>query len=59
MLAALTDDPDPEDADKLRFSVTGQPGEGISVRVEGTKLVAEASADAKKGTAVTVPVRDH
>ena len=56
-LAALTDDPDPEDADKLRFSVTGQPGEGISVRVEGTKLVAEASADAKKGTAVTVPVR--
>ena len=56
-LAALTTDPDPEDADKLRFSTSGQPGEGVSVRVEGTELVAEAASNAKKGTAVTVPVR--
>lgn len=56
-LGALTTDPDPEDADKLRFSTSGQPGEGISVRIEGDKLLAEAASNAKKGTTVTVPVR--
>ena len=56
-LAALTTDPDPEDADKLRFSTSGTPGEGVTVRVEGTDLVAEAASNAKKGTTVTVPVR--
>ena len=56
-LAALATDPDPEDKDKLRFSISGQPGEGITARVDGTKLVAEAASNAKKGTTVTVPVQ--
>ncbi len=55
-LAALTTDPDPEDAAKLRFSITDRPGEGVSARIEGNQLLAEASANTRKGTTVTVGI---
>ena len=55
-LAGLATDPDPKDKDKLRFSVTAQPGEGIDARVDGTTLYAETGPDTPKGTAVTIPI---
>ncbi|WP_309127376.1 Ig-like domain-containing protein, partial [Microbacterium sp.] len=55
-LAALTTDPDPDDADKLRFSITDAPGEGVSARVDGNQLLAEAASNTPKGTVVTVGV---
>lgn len=53
-LAALASDPDPADAGKLRFSIAQQPDGGVSARMDGTKLLVEASSSAKKGTATTV-----
>lgn len=55
-LAALADDPDPEDADNLRFTITGQPGDGISARLEGATLYAETGASTPKGTTSSVRV---
>ncbi|MFP1601142.1 Ig-like domain-containing protein [Microbacterium sp. 2216-1] len=56
-LAALTTDPDPEDADKIAYTITGQPDSGVSARIEGTALLAEAASNARKGTATTVELR--
>ncbi|WP_245861437.1 Ig-like domain-containing protein [Microbacterium aurantiacum] len=56
-LAALTTDPDPEDAEKIRFAVVEQPGGGISARVDGSRLLVEASTNTRKGAAATVTVR--
>ncbi|WP_232304655.1 Ig-like domain-containing protein [Microbacterium sp. XT11] len=56
-LAALTTDPDPEDADKLRFRISGEPGNGISARVDGSKLLVEAGSSTPKGTSATVQLR--
>ncbi|MFD5213714.1 Ig-like domain-containing protein [Microbacterium sp. NPDC058345] len=53
-LAALTTDPDPDDADKLRFTITDGPGEGVSARIDGDQLLAEADANTPKGTVVSV-----
>lgn len=53
-LAALADDPDPDD--QLRFRMTNSPGEGVSARVDGDKLVAEAGTSTPKGTVVTVDI---
>ncbi|MFD5224363.1 Ig-like domain-containing protein [Microbacterium sp. NPDC058342] len=55
-LAALTTDPDAEDADRLEFSITDEPGEGVSARIDGTKLMAEASSNTPKGTTVSVGI---
>ncbi|MDO9355173.1 MAG: Ig-like domain-containing protein, partial [Solirubrobacteraceae bacterium] len=56
-LAALTDDPDPEDAGKHDYSFVGGDGKGVSARVDGDKLLVEASSNAVKGTTVTLTVR--
>ena len=56
-LAALTDDPDPEDKGKHKYSFVGGDGKGISARVDGDKLLVEASSSAKKGTTATLTVR--
>ena len=56
-LAALTTDPDPDDADKLRFSISGKPSAGLSARIDGSKLLVEADSNTPKGTASTVQVR--
>ncbi|MFD5213715.1 Ig-like domain-containing protein [Microbacterium sp. NPDC058345] len=55
-LAALTTDPDPEDADKLRFSIKSAPGEGVSARIDGDRIFAEAASDTPKGTTVSVGI---
>ncbi|WP_309066662.1 Ig-like domain-containing protein [Microbacterium sp.] len=55
-LAALTTDPDPADAGKLRFSITDQPGEGVSARIDGSRLLAEAASSTPKGTTVSVGI---
>ncbi|MDQ0726930.1 hypothetical protein QFZ21_001930 [Microbacterium sp. W4I20] len=56
-LAALTDDPDPEDAGNHDYSFVGGDGKGVSARVDGDKLLVEASSNAVKGTTVTLTVR--
>lgn len=55
-LAALTTDPDKEDAGKIRYRVTDQPGEGVSARLDGTTLMVEAGSTTPKGTTTTVGV---
>ncbi|MFK3676838.1 Ig-like domain-containing protein [Microbacterium sp. NPDC090218] len=57
-LAALTDDPDPEDKGKHDYTLIGGEGKGVSARIDGDdKLVVEAASNAKKGTAVTLKLR--
>lgn len=56
-LAALTTDPDPEDAGKHTFTLVDSPGNGVSARLEGATLFAEAASNAKKGTTETVTIR--
>ncbi|MFV0408046.1 MAG: Ig-like domain-containing protein [Propioniciclava sp.] len=56
-LAELTTDPDPADAGKHSYAIIGQPGDGISARVDGSTLLAEAGRTTPKGTAVTLGIR--
>ncbi len=56
-LAALTTDPDPDDLEKIRYRISGQPSGGVSARIEdGTKLLVEAGSNTPKGTSATVQV---
>lgn len=56
-LAALTDDPDVEDAGKHTYSLLGSVGGGVSANIDGTTLSVEAASNAKKGTAETLTIR--
>lgn len=56
-LAAVTTDPDPEDAGKHEYSLVDGEGKGISARVDGTNLLVEAASNAKKGAATTLTLR--
>ncbi|MBT2484523.1 MULTISPECIES: Ig-like domain-containing protein [unclassified Microbacterium] len=56
-LAALTTDPDPDDAGRHDYSLVDGEGKGISARVDGDKLLVEASSNAKKGAATTLTLR--
>src|SRR5690606_5484066 len=56
-LAALATDPDPEDVGKLEFSISGQPGNGIDARMDGTTLYAETGANTPKGTTANIGIR--
>ncbi|WP_314649293.1 Ig-like domain-containing protein [uncultured Microbacterium sp.] len=53
-LAALTTDPDPEDADKLQFRYISGAGKGISARTDGSELLVEASSNAEKGATASL-----
>lgn len=53
-LSALTTDPDKEDADKIQYRISGQPGDGITARLEGSTLRVEASTTTPKGTSAMV-----
>ena len=53
-LAALTTDPDKGDAGKIRYSITDRPGDGLNARLDGSKLLVDASATTPKGTTATV-----
>src|SRR5690606_23525074 len=37
-LTALTTDPDKDDADKIQYRISGQPGDGINARLDGDTL---------------------
>ncbi|WXH15340.1 Ig-like domain-containing protein [Microbacterium sp. LTA6] len=56
-LVPLTVDPDPEDAGKHKYTLTGGEGKGITAQVRGGKLSVEASSNAKKGTVATLTLR--
>jgi len=57
-LAALTDDPDPEDVGEHEFSLEGDAGNGLTARIEnGTTLSVEAASNVKKGTSQTLTVK--
>lgn len=57
-LAALTDDPDPEDKGQHEYTLVGGEEKGVSARIEGgDKLVVEAASNARKGTAVNLKLR--
>lgn len=53
-LAPMTEDPDPEDKGKHRFSLTGSMPAGFKARLEGSVLHVEASSSTPKGSAATV-----
>jgi hypothetical protein len=55
-LAQLTDDPDPADRGKHKFSYVGGAGDGITARMDGTQLMVEASSKTPKGTVATLTV---
>ncbi|MGY1551469.1 Ig-like domain-containing protein [Microbacterium sp. A588] len=54
-LAALTTDPDEDDTHD--YTLVRNPGDGVSASIEGSILSVEASTDADKGTALTLPLR--
>ncbi|GAA1852638.1 Ig-like domain-containing protein [Microbacterium koreense] len=56
-LAALTTDPDPEDAGSHSFSLVGGEDRGITARVDGDRLLVEAASNAQKGAATTLTIR--
>ncbi|WEK61956.1 MAG: Ig-like domain-containing protein [Candidatus Microbacterium colombiense] len=56
-LAALTDDPDPEDEGNHEFTFIGGDANGISARTDGDRLFVEASSSAKKGATATLKIR--
>ena len=56
-LAGLTTDPDPEDADRLRFEMVGGSPDGLTARIEGDELHVSAAADTAKGTGATIALR--
>ncbi|MGV8967375.1 MAG: Ig-like domain-containing protein [Cellulomonas sp.] len=53
-LAKYATDPDPDDAGKLTFAVTGAIPAGLGVRVNGTGLEVTAENSVPKGTVATV-----
>ncbi|MDN8547925.1 Ig-like domain-containing protein [Microbacterium sp. NM3R9] len=54
-LRALATDPDPDDADALRFALVGSAPDGLTAGVDGSVLSVSADSDLAKGT--TLPVR--
>lgn len=49
-LRQAASDPDPEDADKLRFALTGGSLDGVKVTLAGSVLTAQANADTRSGS---------
>lgn len=53
-LAAHASDPDPADADRLRFSVVGEVPDGYTARVDGTELVVSVEAGVPTGSTASI-----
>ncbi|WP_344818345.1 Ig-like domain-containing protein [Microbacterium soli] len=51
-LAPLASDPDPDD--ELAFRLTDTPADGITVRLDGSRLQVSAAEDVRRGTTATV-----
>ncbi len=56
-LAALVTDPDPEDKGAHKFTYVDGAGDGITAKVDGSKLLVSASSDVKKGTVASLTMR--
>ncbi|MCR2763865.1 Ig-like domain-containing protein [Microbacterium sp. zg.B48] len=56
-LAALTVDPDPEDAGTHEYSLAGGQDKGITAEIDGDRLLVKAASNAKKGAATTLTLR--
>lgn len=56
-LGALTTDPDPEDAEKMEFSLAGGAPSGFTASIDGQRLRVSADAGTPKGTSVSVKLR--
>ncbi|WP_439591901.1 Ig-like domain-containing protein [Microbacterium sp.] len=56
-LAALTSDPDPEDAGRHSYTLVSGEGDGISAEIAGDQLRVQAAANARKGAATTLTLR--
>jgi hypothetical protein len=56
-LAALTDDPDPDDEGKHDFTYVGGASGGIRAQVDGDTLRVSASSDVEKGTVASLTIR--
>ncbi|QWT24557.1 tandem-95 repeat protein [Subtercola sp. PAMC28395] len=55
-LRAMSKDPDPEDLQKLSYSIDGSVPAGFSLSVDGQNLKASAASDATKGQTGTVTI---
>src|SRR5690606_12605909 len=53
-LTALTTDPDEDDADRIRYRITDQPGQGVNARLDGNTLRVDAPTTTPKGTTTAV-----
>jgi hypothetical protein len=56
-LAALTDDPDPDDEGTHDFTYVGGAPGGIKAQVDGDTLRVSASSDVEKGTVASLTIR--
>ncbi|HZU92501.1 MAG TPA: Ig-like domain-containing protein [Microbacterium sp.] len=56
-LAALTTDPDPEDAGKHDYRLVGGETKGITAAIDGSTLSVQAASNAAKGSATTLTLR--
>lgn len=53
-LAALTTDPDAEDADRIEYRISTPPRGGVNARLDGSRLVVDAPTSTPKGTTTMV-----
>ncbi|NLP85053.1 tandem-95 repeat protein [Microbacterium sp. CFH 90308] len=56
-LAALTDDPDPDDLAGMQYEIVGGSPDGMTASIEGGELRVSAAADTPKGSAATIALR--
>ena len=56
-LGGLTTDPDPEDADRIEYTIVGGAPDGMTASIEDDELRVSAAAETKKGTAATIRLR--
>ena len=56
-LAALTEDPDPEDEGAHKYTYVSGAGDGIKAEVDGATLRVSASSDVAKGTVASLKLR--
>ena len=56
-LGGLTTDPDPEDADRIEYTIVGGSPDGMTASIEDDELRVSAATETKKGTAATIRLR--
>ena len=56
-LKPLTQDPDPGDLARMQYSISGEPGGGVSAKLNGSQLQVSAAPGARKGTQTQVALK--